>query len=103
MSKHLKILLGKILEDFPLTLEELSRAAHADVQTVTLLIEYNIIQPSGNTPHTWRFRSLDLYRTKKAIALQKDLELNMAAIGVVLDLLDEIQHLREEIEHSSKA
>jgi len=102
MSKYLKVVLGQILEDSPLTLDELSRAAHADIQTVALLVEYHIIQPTGRTPQTWRFRSLDLYRTKKAIALQKELELNLTAISIVLDLLDDIKHLREEVEHFNK-
>lgn len=102
MSKHLKVILGQLLEESPLTLDELSRATSVDVKTIILLVDYHIIQPAGKTPQTWRFDSLDLYRAKKAITLQKDLELNITGIGIVLDLLDEIKHLREEMEHFTK-
>lgn len=102
MSKHLKAILGQLLEENPLTLDELSRAVNVDIKSILLLVDYHIIQPVGKTPQTWRFGSLDLSRAKKAIALQNELEINMAGIGIVLDLLDEIQQLRKEIEHFVK-
>jgi chaperone modulatory protein CbpM len=102
MSKHLKAILGQLLEESPLTLDELSRAVYVDVKTIVLLVDYQIIQPVGKTPQTWRFGSLDLHRAKKAIALQRDLEINYDAISIVLDLLDEIQSLQKEIQHLTK-
>jgi chaperone modulatory protein CbpM len=52
----------------------------------------------GATTRAWQFDSYDLYRAKKAITLQKDLEINMIGIGIILDLLDEIKELKQEID-----
>ena len=101
---HLKIILAHTLEKGNLlTIDELALALCTDVDVITSLIEYHIIHPRGKTLNTWRFGSEDLSRAKRAIILQKDLEINLMGIGIILDLLDEVKILKEEVDFTSKS
>ena len=45
----------------------------------------------------WRFRGGALRRARTALRLQRDLELNLVGVALALDLMDEIELLRREI------
>jgi len=104
MSKsNLRVLSGQLIEsDNLLTLEELSRAVHTDVETLTLMVEYELIHPKGQLPDTWVFDAVCLKRARKACRLQKDLELNFSGVGVILDLLDEVELLKKKMNRLEK-
>lgn len=87
------------IEEHPkLTLEELVRAIHTTPELIQELIEYGIIEPEGRTITTWHFDSEQLRRAKKALRLQQDLEINFAGVALVLDLMEEMEHMRAQIE-----
>lgn len=76
------------------TLEELCQWCNADADWILEIISYGVIEPTGPSRSQWRFTSKSIARVAKAKRLQRDLELNMPGVAVVLELLDEIERLR---------
>ena len=63
------------------------------------LVEEGVIDPMqpASAVAQWRFSGEALARARRAVRLQRELELNPAAAALVLDLLDEIAALREAL------
>ena len=47
----------------------------------------------------WRFTGVSVKRAIKATKLQRDLDLNLPGVALALDLIDEIERLRERLRH----
>jgi len=91
-------LVGVVIDaDSGLTLAQLCRvcAVHADY--VIELVEEGVIQPYGEEIAQWNFPGLSIQRTRKARRLQTDLGINLAGVAVILQLLDEVDHLHLRI------
>lgn len=76
------------------TLPALCQASGAQPAQVQALVNEGLLQPTGQGPPTWRFDGQALPQTRRALRLARDFELNLAAVGLVVDLLAEIEHLR---------
>ncbi len=93
-----EILNGVLLdEDCYLSLAELSRACSTHAEWVISLVEEGILEPGGADMRDWRFSAPALRRARTARHLQRDLGVNLAGAALVLDLLDEIDHLRQRL------
>ena len=46
----------------------------------------------------WRFAGGALRRARTAARLQRDLELNLVGVALALDLMDEIERLRRDLQ-----
>lgn len=91
---------GTVLEEGSLTLGQLCRACGTHADWVISLVEESIIEPYE--AHTveitlWRFSGKSLRRARSAHRLQRDLGLNLAGIALVLDLMDELEVLRAQL------
>ena len=51
----------------------------------------------GSCGSDWKFTSLTIVRVAKARRLERDLDLNLPGLAVVLDLLDQIDDLRVQL------
>lgn len=93
-----EVLTGRIVgyEDV-LTVEEFARACHAEVRWVTELVEVGILKKQGRDQTAWRFGAADLACARRAARLQRDFETSMEMVAVMLDLLHEIDRLRERL------
>lgn len=84
-------------DDTWFTLEEVCNICRISPEFIDDLIEYEIINP-----HQLKLKPVfnvnHLQRIKATLRLQRDLELNLPGIAIVLDLLDEIEDLRKHIE-----
>ncbi|TVS16204.1 MAG: MerR family transcriptional regulator [Gammaproteobacteria bacterium] len=90
--------IGVVLEHSgPFTLEELCHACGLPRALVIELVEHGVLEPQGLEPERWRFSGLELGRTRRALRLQQDLELNTAALSLTLELLDEVHYLRRRV------
>jgi chaperone modulatory protein CbpM len=92
---------GTVIEEDSLTLGQLCRACGVHADWIISLIEESIIEP--HEPHgleisLWRFSGASLKRARSARQLQHDLGLNLAGIGLALDLLDELEVLRAKLD-----
>ncbi len=89
---------GYVVEEVDLTLIELCRACQAPEETVRAWVIEGVIEPKGTRPDEWRFSGGALQRARRAMTLARDLDINVAGVALVLDLLDEIAELRARIE-----
>jgi chaperone modulatory protein CbpM len=90
---------GVILDDaLGITLEELTRLCGVSHELLRSMVGEGMLRPSGTRPEEWRFSGLQVRRARRAVRLQRDLELNLAGAALALDLLEEIESLRMRIQ-----
>jgi chaperone modulatory protein CbpM len=61
------------------------------------LVEEGIIEPDGKELHLWRFSGVSLVRARSALRLQRDLGVNLAGIALALNLMEELERLRQQL------
>jgi chaperone modulatory protein CbpM len=97
-----------------LTLDELSRSCGAQVEWLVELVQeggLELVQevgrepvqevgrePAGDAPPNWRFAATSLRRARIAWRLRRDLQVNAAGAALALELLDEIDSLRRQLQ-----
>lgn len=85
-------------EEVQLSLAELCQASSAERELVLQLVEHGVIQPQGDAPQAWVFTGSSLQRTRVALRLLHDLELNLPGAALAVDLLDEIARLQRALQ-----
>jgi chaperone modulatory protein CbpM len=98
MVKHELMIIADYSQDTALSLEELCEICHISSDLIHDLIAYEIIHPKQPSTDRWVFDLAELKRIQIALRLQRDLEVNLAGVAVVLDLLDELEALRKNSE-----
>jgi chaperone modulatory protein CbpM len=88
---------GTIIEEDTLTLEQLCCTCGVPNDWVIRLVEESIIEPDGKEPRSWRFSGTSLVRVRSALNLERDLGVNLAGIGLALDLMGELDELRAQM------
>lgn len=83
-------------ETVSLTLGEFSYACRVREEQIVELVEEGIIEPEIQQ-RAWHFPATQLRRARKAMRLRQDLDINLAGVALVLDLLEEIEQLRAEL------
>jgi len=84
-------------ETLELSLSDMCRACGVHAEFVIELVNEGVLAPRGRSLRSWRFSGPQLGRAQAAARLQRDLDLNLAGIGLALDLLDEIDALRARL------
>lgn len=91
---------GVLLEEqVELSMDDLCAVCRVERTQIVHLVEEGVIDPLPSVHAVmqvaqWRFSGDTLSRARRAVRLQRDLELNAAATALVLDLLDQIDALR---------
>jgi len=96
------VLTGTVIEDDSLTLGQLCRACGAHADWIISLVEESIIEPKGEDIALWRFSGASLVRARSALRLQRDLGVNLAGIALVLDLIEELERLRTQLQTQNR-
>ena len=92
-----KTLTGTLLDERAVfTLRELCRACGVHAELVIEMVEEGVLEPRGSTPTEWRFPGNAVIRAQKALKLTRDLRVNWPGAALALDLLEEIEQLRQE-------
>ncbi|MBJ8497470.1 chaperone modulator CbpM [Acinetobacter oleivorans] len=79
-------------------LQQFAQACGQSPEWIIQLIEYDILSVD-NTPEAHQFIGEDVARARKAYRLQRDFDASLAAVAVMLDLIDEVQQLRKQLKH----
>lgn len=82
--------------NYYLTLTEVSHCVRLATETVITIVDYGIVQPRGERPEEWLFEPGMLDTLHRASHLRQDLELDWAAIALALDLIEEVEVLRND-------
>ncbi len=86
---------GELLdEQRALKLGELLRVCGVSAEQVRDMVAEGMLHPRGEVPEQWIFRGVEVIRVRRAVRLQRDLELNLPGAALALELIDEIQQLR---------
>ena len=93
-----ELLYGEVLEDeIELSLADLCRVCRMSAERVLELVDEGVVEPVGRDPARWRFHGVSLRRVHCALRLERDLGVNTAGAALALDLLEEIERLRERL------
>jgi len=92
------VLTGIIVEEASFfTLDELSLACDKPAEWILALVEEGVIEPVGADQSHWQFPGHCLRRVRIIQRLESDLGLNLAGAALALDLLEEVEALRNRI------
>lgn len=88
-----------LTEEYALEINAFAAACGTEVEFVRVLVEEGLVKPLIEEP-TWRFGGEELARVRRIRRLQRDFEANLQSVGVMLDLIDEIERLRRQLQRS---
>lgn len=89
---------GEILSDkSKLALREICERCGLPETTVRAYVEEGVIEVEGDDIARWRFSEISLVRVQKAHRLERDLGLNPAGVALALDLMTQIEELKNEL------
>lgn len=95
---NLAVSTGIIVEETVVfTLAELSRACGKSTEWILALVGEGVVEPVGVDPGHWKFSGHCLRRVCIVQHLESDLGLNLAGAALALDLLEEVEALRNRI------
>jgi chaperone modulatory protein CbpM len=84
-------------ESCVLSIADLSRACSMHAEWVLDLIAEGILEPDIDESRQCQFSAPELARAFTTMRLQRDLDVNLAGVALVLDLMDEIHELRAQL------
>ena len=80
-----------------LSIQDLSRMCNIDERHIVEFVEEGVLSVV-EVSSEWHFSGDALRRARLALRLERDLELNLAGVALALDLLEELQRLRRQLE-----
>jgi chaperone modulatory protein CbpM len=93
-----KTLTGILLDErAELSLNELSWACSSSTEWIIELVDEGVLEPMGHEQAHWRFSGTSLPKARTATRLQTDLKINLAGVALALDLMEEIEKMRERL------
>lgn len=99
-TKSSHTLNGLILNDScTFTIDELSTACSVQTEYIIELVDEGIVEPTEQQceQQYWAFTGKSLIRAQKARRIQQDLGINLAGAALVLDMMEEIEGLRQRL------
>ena len=94
----LKILHGEILEEeVKISLSQLCHLSNLSAESILEMMEYGVIEPYKSSTDKWLFKGDSVNRLRSAIRLKQDLGVNTAGVALALDLLQEMDRIRERL------
>ena len=64
------------------------------------MIHEGVLIPEGNSQENWRFNGLAVKRIHVTLRLQNDLGINLPGAALALNLLEELEELRSQLNKS---
>ena len=83
-------------ENTRFTLVELCQCGKTSAEYIIELVEEGVLEPEGQLTREWSFDADALKRLQTALHLQRDLRINLPGAALVLDLLEEVEELRQQ-------
>ena len=98
-SSEDQVLAGAIFEETAqLTVRDLSRMCAVDERHIVEFVEEGVLSVVEIDTTEWHFTGAALRRARLALRLERDLELNLAGVALALELMEELQALRRELQ-----
>lgn len=90
-------LIGTLLDESWLTLEQLAAACAADVEWLQQHLEAGLLPQAQSLGGVWRFSSATLRRARRLRQIERDFDAVPELAGLVGDLIEEIERLRARL------
>jgi chaperone modulatory protein CbpM len=84
-------------EEMELSLDDLCRACAVNTEWIIMLVNEGVLDPLNASTDQWRFDGTSLRRVRTVRRLQQDLDVNLAGAALALELLEELEALRERL------
>jgi chaperone modulatory protein CbpM len=98
MATKREIVSGVLLDErTELSLSDVCRACSVHVEWIVSLVEEGVLDPQGADPASWRFSAVQLRNVQRISRLQRDLGTNLAGAALAVELIEEIEALRERL------
>lgn len=98
-SSEDQALSGAIFEESALlTVKDLSRICAVDERHIVEFVEEGVLDVVEINATEWHFTGTALRRARRALRLERDLEINLAGLALALELMEELERLRGELE-----
>jgi chaperone modulatory protein CbpM len=89
---------GIVLDErVTVTFTELTQLCRSNDRILLLMVAEGVLHPQGTRAEDWLFNGCEIRRARRALRLQRDLDINLAGAALALDLLDEIEALRARV------
>jgi chaperone modulatory protein CbpM len=99
MTTGSSLLQGIVVEEeLHLSITEICQACSIEEEHIHAWVSEGVLEPQGRSYTEWRFSGQSLRRAKTASRLVRDLELNTPGVALALDLLEEIEGLRRQLQ-----
>jgi chaperone modulatory protein CbpM len=81
-----------------LSMSEICRCCGVHAEVIIEMVEYGVVEPARvDADRRWLFADQTLARLNRAQRLRRDLQLDLPGLALSLDLLDEIDALRQQV------
>ena len=94
------ILIGTLMEDSWLTLDQVAAACRVDAAWLLRHIEEGLFPHAESVAGTWRFSGTSLLRARRMRKLEQDFDAVPELAALMADLLEEMDALRERVRRS---
>jgi chaperone modulatory protein CbpM len=90
---------GVLLDEHTVvSITELTQVCGVSIEQVQLMVGEGMLQPRNDVqPEQWRFTGVEVRRARRAVRLQRDLDLNLPGTALALELIEELEHLRRRV------
>jgi chaperone modulatory protein CbpM len=86
-------------DDLQINLVEFCQICQINSTEVIEMVQEGVLEPvSGISYQEWCFNSVAIHRLRTAKRLQQDLQINLPGVALALDLLQELEQLRKQLE-----
>ena len=92
-----EILIGSLLEDTWLTIEQLAAACTVEPAWLARHIEEGLIPHAESVAGVWRIRSESILRARRMRQIERDFDAGPELAALVADMLEEIDSLRARL------
>ena len=82
--------------DITICTEELCQRISVTLTEVREIVAHGIIEPANSDPDDWQFAPETATLAARAVRLHRDLQIDWPGVALVLELLDDLQHLKRE-------
>ena len=81
-----------------LRLTEVCKELEVSREACVELVELGLVQPAGDSPEEWVFDITSVSVVRRAVRLHRDLDMEWSAVALVVNLLEERDQLRAELD-----
>lgn len=94
--ENIRYIQGTVLdEELECTLAEICRLCGVSAELIHDMVNEGIISPAGSSPLEWHFTTIEIKRVQTTVRLHQDLQVNLPGCALALDLMDELEELRQ--------